>query len=430
MLIRYRGQTGTLEPLGASLGVLASMLLRQYCLPWWFRATASLHKPAALVDVHAGEKALDAQMVVKVPTVSYASLMRRFDITSIHLLKIDTEGFDVFILRQMLEWGRSNESNGQFPERVQFERNNLTDARESQEVFLALEEIYDCWAPAVEDDVQCLRLGNIAAGGRLSTASSGLWFRKTADIIQSPWLRMELPDRLTVAQVHIPRAPMDVVVTVGDSPDVYQNRPCRLREASSQDSLVAHCAMDGRYVALLGSSKAEDVAVLVPSFGRAFRLSMGRVCCHRGCNSSDTKLFEAYDPHCEKRCLNDVNCRFFTSFSSLWCITYADCDEELLSWAPSTTFGIAQHEFLPLPLSQARQSSLEWGGVPERAIDGIFNGHFLMGSCSHTAEDTGWSALFSMCHILTKKDLNRSIKAHIANVSHESKPFKAHVSVT
>lgn len=77
--------------------------LRQYCLPWWFRATASLHKPAALVDVHAGEKAVEAQMVVKVPTVSYASLMERFDVTSLHLLKIDTEGFDVLILRQMLK---------------------------------------------------------------------------------------------------------------------------------------------------------------------------------------------------------------------------------------------------------------------------------------------------------------------------------------
>ena len=112
--------------------------LRQYCLPWWFRATASLHKPAALVDVHAGEKAVEAQMVVKVPTVSYASLMERFDVTSLHLLKIDTEGFDVFILRQMLKWGKTT---SQYPERVQFERNNLTDAREAEELFFELQAV-------------------------------------------------------------------------------------------------------------------------------------------------------------------------------------------------------------------------------------------------------------------------------------------------
>lgn len=315
--------------------------LRQYCLPWWFRATASLHKPAALVDVHAGEKAVEAQMVVKVPTVSYASLMERFDVTSLHLLKIDTEGFDVFILRQMLKWGKTT---SQYPERVQFERNNLTDAREAEELFFELQAVYDCWAPATEDDVQCLRLGNIAAGDRLPTASSG-WFH-----MEIPsWWRMELPDRLTVAAVQLatstgPSGPM--AVTVGDSPVVHQNRRCGHRSHGRSDDLVAHCALEGRYVGLLGSSKAEDVEILVPLLGEAFRLSMGRVCCHRECNSTDTHLFEGYDPRCEERCRNDRNCRFFTSFSSLWCITYADCDEELLSLLPGTTFGIAQNEFL------------------------------------------------------------------------------------
>ena len=346
--------------------------LRRYCLPWWFRATASLHKPAALVEVHAGEKALEAQMVVTVPTVSYASLMKRFNVTSLHLLKIDTEGFDVFILRQMLDWGKLT---SQYPERVQFERNNLTDATESEDLFSALHSIYDCWAPITEDDVQCLRLGDIAAWG-LPSASSGQFG------IPSPWWRLELPDHLLVAAVIGAGE-----VTVGVSPDVHQNRPCK------QHGLVAHCALHGRYVGLLGSSKVEDVQVLVPLLGEAFRLSMGRVCCHRGCNSTDTHLFEGYDPHCEERCRNDGNCRFFTSFSSLWCITYADCDEELLSLAPSSTFGITQQKFFPVPLNQARQSSLDWGGEPERAIDGKLDPHFLMGSCSHTAEDMslgGW----------------------------------------
>eukprot|EP00439_Symbiodinium_sp_Y106_P057486 s2217_g8.t1 len=59
---------------------VASLGLR-YCLPWWFRATASLGRPSSLVDVHAAEKATEAQMVVKVQTLTYRSLMERYNVT-------------------------------------------------------------------------------------------------------------------------------------------------------------------------------------------------------------------------------------------------------------------------------------------------------------------------------------------------------------
>ena len=321
---------------GVSFGG-SRVVLRPYCLPWWFRATASLHKPAALVAVHAGPaKALEAQMVVKVPTVSYASLMQRYNVTSLHLLKIDTEGFDVFILRQMLNWGKIS---SQYPERVQFERNNLTDMRESDDLFLALQAVYDCWAPITEDDVQCLRLRDVAASGLdLPLAFSG----RTHGM--SVWWRMELPDRLTVAfvqwkMIQTPMHQDSFEVTVGDSPDVHQNHRCKVqnrRNDGKDEGMVAVCGLEGRYVAFVGSASLEvlqNMKVLVPQSDQgAFRLSTGRVCCHRGCHK-DTKLFEGYDPRCEERCRSDIVCRFFTSFSSLWCITYADCDEELLSLA-------------------------------------------------------------------------------------------------
>ena len=328
-------------------------------------------------------------MVVKVPTVSYASLMQRYNVTSLHLLKIDTEGFDVFILRQMLNWGKIS---SQYPERVQFERNNLTDVRKSDDLFLALQAVYDCWAPITEDDVQCLRLRDIAAfsgGFRNPLAFSG----RTHGSMSVPWWRMELPDRLTVAFVQWKLHDADAFeVTVGDSPDVHQNHRCKAqnRRNDGDEGMVAVCGLEGRYVAFVGSASVEvlqNVKVLVPQSDQgAFRLSTGRVCCHRGCQK-DTKLFEGYDPRCEERCRSDAECRFFTSFSSLWCITYADCDEELLSLAASTTFGLTSQDLLPLPLHQARQSSLDWGGEASRAIDGVFDPHFLAGSCSHTAED-------------------------------------------
>ncbi|CAK9092374.1 unnamed protein product [Durusdinium trenchii] len=352
-----------------------------YCLPWWFRATASLHRPAALVSVHAGPKALEAQVAMRVPTVSYASLMRRYGVTRLHLLKIDTEGFDVFILKQMLAWG---EMTGQYPERLQFERNNLTDVQESQQILEALQAAYDCWIPAAEDDVQCLRLGDLAVGQPY--ASSGVSF-------PTPWWRLQLPDRLQVAGVRISLEDKDsLVVKVGDSLGIHLNRLCGPVQSTETGAVVARCALEGRYVMLLGTSQPRQVEVLGPrtAFG-AFRLSLGQRCCHRGCNSSDTSLFEGYDPQCERRCREDHSCHFFTSFNSLWCITYADCEEELPERdAASVTFGLWPRELLPLPIlrSSAQQSSVDWGGEAHRAIDGIFDPHFLRGSCSHTAQES------------------------------------------
>ena len=270
--------------------------------------------------------------------------------------------------------------------------------RESDDLFLALQAVYDCWAPITEDDVQCLRLRDVAASSLdLPLAFSG----RTHGM--SVWWRMELPDRLTVAfvewkMIQTPMHQDSFEVTVGDSPDVHQNHRCKAqnrRNDGKDEGMVAVCGLEGRYVAFVGSASLEvlqNMKVLVPQSDQgAFRLSTGRVCCHRGCHK-DTKLFEGYDPRCEERCRSDIECRFFTSFSSLWCITYADCDEELLSLAASTTFGLTSQDLLPLPLHQARQSSLDWGGVPSRAIDGVFDPHFLAGSCSHTAEDAefGW----------------------------------------
>ena len=58
-----------------------------YCLPWWFRATASLHRPAPLVAVHAGDKALEAQMAVKVPTLSLLTRERHKRSVNIYTYK-------------------------------------------------------------------------------------------------------------------------------------------------------------------------------------------------------------------------------------------------------------------------------------------------------------------------------------------------------
>ena len=288
-------------------------------------------------------------------SIGYGSLLRRYNVTELQLLKVDTEGFDVAILRQMLEWGKENE---EFPERLQFELNNLTEENQSQELLEELKGLYNCWF--LEDDVHCQRLG----------AVKGTWAGEEG------WWRLTLPSRLPVAFV---RSVSEV--TVGDAPQVADNRLCESRDGWAQ------CGWEGRYVGLL-NSKWPDLEVLVPRTRQgAFRVSTGRVCCHRGC-SSDTHLFEGYEPQCEQRCRSDPECAFFTIFNSMWCITSADCDEELLTLAASSTFGIAPEELAPIQLTQAEQSSSDWGGAAQRAIDGISDAHFMRGSCSHTAEDS------------------------------------------
>eukprot|EP00929_Paragymnodinium_shiwhaense_P096506 TRINITY_DN58112_c0_g1_i1.p1 TRINITY_DN58112_c0_g1~~TRINITY_DN58112_c0_g1_i1.p1 ORF type:complete len:171 (-),score=24.91 TRINITY_DN58112_c0_g1_i1:75-587(-) len=46
-----------------------------YCLPWWFRAIASMHQPSDLVEVHAGpEMVQTVSVAVRVRTMTYAQV--------------------------------------------------------------------------------------------------------------------------------------------------------------------------------------------------------------------------------------------------------------------------------------------------------------------------------------------------------------------
>ncbi|OLQ12033.1 hypothetical protein AK812_SmicGene4140 [Symbiodinium microadriaticum] len=238
---------------------VASLGLR-YCLPWWFRATASLGRPSSLVDVHAAEKAHEAQMVVKVQTLTYRSLMERYNVTSLRLLKIDTEGLDALILRQMLRYG---EEVGFFPDRVQFERNNLTDFSGSQQTFDALQAAFDCWIPPAEDDVHCLRLVDIAPS-RPTTASGSE--------VDPPWVRVELPDRLPVPAVELPdRLPVpaatlladgytlsSIAYQVGDSRDASNHRTCGTLRPTLHGIAAVRCpaGVEGRFLTLTGTTAA------------------------------------------------------------------------------------------------------------------------------------------------------------------------------
>ncbi|CAE7830136.1 unnamed protein product [Symbiodinium microadriaticum] len=94
------------------------------CLPGWVRGTSSLKRPPEGVRQLLGKRAMDVMGRVQVPCMTYETLLTVYGISSLDILKIDAEGFDAKILRQVLELGRKR---GLWPWQVQFEKNILSD---------------------------------------------------------------------------------------------------------------------------------------------------------------------------------------------------------------------------------------------------------------------------------------------------------------
>ncbi|CAE7656910.1 Camsap1 [Symbiodinium sp. CCMP2456] len=103
---------------------LLSKLGLDECLPGWVRGTSSLKRPPEGVRQLLGKRAMDVMGRVQVPCMTYETLLTVYGIGSLGLLKIDAEGFDANILRQVLELGRKR---GLWPWQVQFEKNILSD---------------------------------------------------------------------------------------------------------------------------------------------------------------------------------------------------------------------------------------------------------------------------------------------------------------
>lgn len=381
-----------------------------YCLPWWFRATASMYEPSSLVFTHYGDLAHQAQTAVSVRTITYRTLLSQHKVSSVQMLKVDTEGLDMAIMQQVIDVGMET---GLWPERVQFERNNLTDSRSEGHVYPFLQAYYDCWLPNSEEDVQCVRLRN-AAAKRPATSSlicarndgptaylDALYCSPTHSEApaQQSWWQVELADRLFVASVAV-QMPADAAqddaphwtVHVGDHRDVWRNAACGERQLplAPGEQRALNCRLDGRYVGLVGPSSAlagySVQASAVVSRRGSWRIFSQRQCCHGSCEDPEV-LFEGYEPDCEGRCRAHASCRFFTVYASLWCSMAASCDEDMPGQATAVTYALQGFPFVPLPLAHARQSSDGWGGAADRAVDGQMDPHFMMRSCSHTADD-------------------------------------------
>eukprot|EP00933_Yihiella_yeosuensis_P028669 TRINITY_DN22498_c0_g1_i1.p1 TRINITY_DN22498_c0_g1~~TRINITY_DN22498_c0_g1_i1.p1 ORF type:complete len:377 (-),score=47.18 TRINITY_DN22498_c0_g1_i1:181-1233(-) len=104
--------------------LLAEVGLTQ-CLPGWMRGTSSIKRPPQGVLQLLGEERMRSVLAVtRVPCLTYATLVTVYGIGSIDILKVDAEGFDHNILRQVIDFG---EKQGMWPGQVQFEKNSISD---------------------------------------------------------------------------------------------------------------------------------------------------------------------------------------------------------------------------------------------------------------------------------------------------------------
>jgi autotransporter strand-loop-strand O-heptosyltransferase len=100
--------------------------IHQYNLPIWVQGTNSVSKPHEFARKTLGEEFYDSIVSVdKVPTLSWSTLVSRYNINTIDYLKIDTEGHDHVILKSYLE--ECDKNPKLFANKILFEYNESSD---------------------------------------------------------------------------------------------------------------------------------------------------------------------------------------------------------------------------------------------------------------------------------------------------------------
>jgi len=109
--------------------------IQKYNLPSWVKGCNSIDFPHRSVSELIKERGLpDIISTRKIETISFQSFVKRFNIESIGLLKIDTEGHDFVILRDMIKTNIR-------PKKIHFEANSLYSEEEIQSIIFELQEV-------------------------------------------------------------------------------------------------------------------------------------------------------------------------------------------------------------------------------------------------------------------------------------------------
>jgi FkbM family methyltransferase len=120
-------------------------LIQKHELPNWIRGCNSIGKIHPTIVDYGYEQYVKVD-IVKV--VRIASLIKKYDIRKVDILKIDTEGHDTVILNDWLD------TVDIFPTVVQFENNSLSNTEEVNKIVYRLQKIgYEC--EQVEFDMVC-----------------------------------------------------------------------------------------------------------------------------------------------------------------------------------------------------------------------------------------------------------------------------------
>lgn len=130
------------------------------CLPGWVRGTSSLGRwPEGVRQRLSEEQMRAAVAVTRVPLLKYSTLLTVYGIGSVDIVKIDAEGLDHVILKQVVDFA---EQTGVWPWQVQFEKNILSDWRalDGQVKRLQDEFRYNCRMSGAEN-VACWRPGSL-----------------------------------------------------------------------------------------------------------------------------------------------------------------------------------------------------------------------------------------------------------------------------
>ena len=100
--------------------------IHQHNLPIWVQGTNSVSKPHEFARKTLGEEFYDSIVSIdKVPTLSWSTLVSRYNINTIDYLKTDTEGHDHVILKSYLE--ECNRNPKLFANKILFEYNETSD---------------------------------------------------------------------------------------------------------------------------------------------------------------------------------------------------------------------------------------------------------------------------------------------------------------
>ena len=115
--------------------------IERYGLPYWVRGCNSLSKPHQfMMDSIGVELYNQIVQVDRVPTITWTTLINRYNIESVDVIKIDTEGHEYIILKDYFDMCKDNPA--MYANKITFEYNENSD-RSALDELISSVDVYD-----------------------------------------------------------------------------------------------------------------------------------------------------------------------------------------------------------------------------------------------------------------------------------------------